>query len=165
MHERAWVKDFFGRWKKKARPIGSDSAFYTALRKFDVEMLSLPGFVLSDLDPEDETDQALLELWRIWNKAVKGNFKTGIAETSAVAKTHKYRPEPFIMWGALALLSGDRKTSHSALVRAIRVDPKDEQVRLLISRLGIRRPPVLSFLERSNPINIALGKVRSRLSR
>jgi hypothetical protein len=39
---------------------------------------------------------------------------------------------------------------------------RDEQIMRLIKKLGIRKEPVLPFLQRGNPINIFLGNLRHK---
>jgi predicted Zn-dependent protease len=41
---------------------------------------------------------------------------------------------------------------------------RDFRIRRALERIGVRRQPVLSFLHRSNPINVALGRLRFRLA-
>lgn len=52
-------------------------------------------------------------------------------------------------------------------VRAVReglgIDNGHPGLRAMIERLGIRRPPVIPFLARSNPINKYLGMLRHRI--
>lgn len=54
-------------------------------------------------------------------------------------------------------------------VRAVReglaVDRNHEGLISMIQRLGVRRPPVLSFLPRSHPLNKYLGLLRHRILR
>jgi cytochrome c-type biogenesis protein CcmH/NrfG len=54
-------------------------------------------------------------------------------------------------------------------VRAVReglaIDRSHPGLRAMIERLGVRRPPVIPFLARSNPINKYLGMLRHRILR
>lgn len=164
MQERAWVKDFFTRWKRKARPIGGDRAFYAILHQFHPETLNVSPLVFEQFPPENDNDAALADLWRAWNEVMMGNSNDGRNKLKRIAKTVGKRHEPFVFLGIASLLKGDRKLAHQALTRASKLYPDDEQVKLLISRLGYRRPPVLPFLDRTNALNVALGKLRARLT-
>lgn len=41
---------------------------------------------------------------------------------------------------------------------------RDFRIRRALEKIGVRRPPVLSFLHRSHPVNRTLGRWRHRLS-
>jgi predicted Zn-dependent protease len=41
---------------------------------------------------------------------------------------------------------------------------RDFRIRRALERIGVRRGPVLSFLHRSNPINVMLGRLRYRFA-
>lgn len=41
---------------------------------------------------------------------------------------------------------------------------RDFRIRRALEKIGMRRPPVLTFLHRSHPINRTLGKLRHRLN-
>ncbi len=64
----------------------------------------------------------------------------------------------------LELISGSRKRAREAIDRGLQLAPGDRELRALIESMGARRPPPLSFLDRSHPINVILGKVRHRLT-
>ncbi|MCB1057312.1 MAG: hypothetical protein KDD11_17570 [Acidobacteria bacterium] len=55
-----------------------------------------------------------------------------------------------------------RKSSLRALRNGLRLSPYHRRLRELERQLGIRRPPVLPFLSRANPLNHLLGLARAR---
>lgn len=57
------------------------------------------------------------------------------------------------------LEADDRKKAVEALQDGLGVDPGHASLHKIWSSIGKRRPPVLSFLERDNPINIWLGRM------
>lgn len=59
------------------------------------------------------------------------------------------------------ILAGQRNSSLKVLRQATKRG-RDEQIMRLIKKLGIRKEPVLPFLQRGNPINISLGKLRHK---
>ncbi|HBH61111.1 MAG TPA: hypothetical protein DDX85_05085 [Nitrospiraceae bacterium] len=60
------------------------------------------------------------------------------------------------------ILAGKRKNALKVLRQATKRG-RDEQILRLIKKLGVRKQPVLPFLQRGNPINIFLGKLRHKL--
>lgn len=58
------------------------------------------------------------------------------------------------------LAANRKKEAVKALVDGQRVEPDHPGLRQQWKQMGERKPPVLTFLDRSNPINVALGKMR-----
>jgi Flp pilus assembly protein TadD len=62
-------------------------------------------------------------------------------------------------------LAGDKAAAHRAFVQAWHAAPGDVAAASELARMGIRRPPVLSFLPRSHWSNRVLGRLRTHLER
>lgn len=62
-------------------------------------------------------------------------------------------------------LKGDLQSAYSTFLDAWRRNKEHPAPAAELSRLGIRRPPVLSFLDRSHALNKHLGILRSKLER
>lgn len=67
--------------------------------------------------------------------------------------------------GRVLRLEGDNRRAYSEFLTAWKIDKKHPAPATELSRMGIRRPPVLPFLPRSHWANIALGKFRARVTR
>jgi len=74
-------------------------------------------------------------------------------------------PVPRVNLGRVLRLQGDNNAAYSEFLTAWKLDKKHPAPATELSRMGIRRPPVLPFLPRSHWANIALGKFRSRVTR
>jgi len=55
----------------------------------------------------------------------------------------------------------DREKAIQTLHEGLRLQPKNRQIQKIFREIGRRRPPVLRFLPRDNPINVWLGRRRS----
>lgn len=65
-----------------------------------------------------------------------------------------------------AYVLGDKKPEAiKAFQDGLRYDARNENIHSELRALGIRRPPVLTFLDRCNPLNKYLGKLRYKLHR
>ncbi|GAB4373306.1 MAG: tetratricopeptide repeat protein [Acidobacteriota bacterium] len=73
------------------------------------------------------------------------------------------RSDLFTNLARIYLRQANRRLAVEALVTALSIQPRDREAWELLAGLGVRRPPVVRFLSRSNPINRALGAVRHRL--
>jgi hypothetical protein len=78
-------------------------------------------------------------------------------------KIQFYEPDNYLNLARTAILASDRKEAIKAVRGGLKVDPKSLDLRALYRELGIRQLPVLRFLSRSNPVNLLLGQIRSRI--
>lgn len=56
------------------------------------------------------------------------------------------------------MASNKRRKAYGVLTRAQRIDEKHEGLRAAMRELGVRRPPVFSFLPRRHPLNRVAGR-------
>ena len=56
-------------------------------------------------------------------------------------------------------------SAHDAFLSGWNADRKHPAPAAELTRMGVRRPPVLSFLPRSHWLNVRLGRLRARLVR
>ncbi|NJN64505.1 MAG: tetratricopeptide repeat protein [Acidobacteria bacterium] len=73
------------------------------------------------------------------------------------------RSDLYVNLARVYLRAARRNLAIEALVTALSVAPNDRDAWTLMAQLGLRRPPVVSFLSRGNPINRYLGLARHRL--
>ncbi len=62
-------------------------------------------------------------------------------------------------YGRVLLLSDRRREAFAAFVKGLSVQKNHQEILREIGRMGWRKRPVLAFLPRANPINVALGKM------
>jgi len=51
-----------------------------------------------------------------------------------------------------------------ALREGLKLTRRDQRLQRALEKLGVRRPPVLPFLGRTNPVNVFAGRVRHKLT-
>lgn len=78
-------------------------------------------------------------------------------------KLQFYEPENYLNLARTALLANARGEAVEAVRKGLKIDRNNLELQALYRELGIRQPPVLPFLARSNPLNLILGKIRARL--
>jgi len=62
-------------------------------------------------------------------------------------------------YGRVLLMSDRKKDAFVAFVKGLSMQKNHQEILRELRRMGWRRRPVLSFLPRTNPINIALGRL------
>jgi len=72
-------------------------------------------------------------------------------------------PLLYLNLGRAYLASGDKKRAIEAFQRGLKYDKNNHDLKWEIKKLGVRKNPVIPFLDRKNPINKYLGKLRARL--
>lgn len=94
---------------------------------------------------------------------VKGSFKASINLCHDAIKKDTKNPEHYFRQGWILVLAGRRKDAIWILRMGLRQGRHRGIIDMLAS-LGIRRPPPLTFLARSNPLNKMLGIIMTKLN-
>lgn len=76
-----------------------------------------------------------------------------------------HRPEHYFNLGEVFFLSGRKPDAIKCYNQALSWNPGYEPAQDALRKLGVRKPPVLSILPRSHPVNVLLGKTLRRRSR
>jgi len=72
-------------------------------------------------------------------------------------------PIVFVNLGRVLLEGSKRKEARKNFMLAYKLDNTNAPAALELSRMGVRRKPVLPFLDRNNMLNVYLGKLRHRI--
>ncbi len=96
---------------------------------------------------------------------IQGLSAEGLALCEQAVKNEFYQPENWANLAEVLLLCGRRAEAINAVEQGLDIDSSFGRLRRLQRRLGKRRPPVVRFLARSNPLNHLLGRVRAQLVR
>jgi len=96
---------------------------------------------------------------------MQGNMIAAENMCRKAIKLSSTEPILYVNLGRVLLSQGRRKEAREAFMLAYRLDNTNAPAALELSRMGIRRRPVIPWLDRSNPINVFLGKLRHRIIR
>ncbi len=86
-------------------------------------------------------------------------LKEGLALCEHAIKVQFFQPENYLNLGRTRMLVDDRKGAVEAIQQGLRIDPTNEALLAFEKKMGKRKPPVLRFLSRDNPINRLLGNL------
>ncbi len=94
---------------------------------------------------------------------VQGRRREGLALCQHGVKLEFYRGENYINLAGVHLLVGNRAGAVKAIFDGLQHDRRNRELQRMARKMGIRRRPIIPFLDRAHPINVWLGKVRHRL--
>jgi predicted Zn-dependent protease len=98
--------------------------------------------------------------WRLAQKA--GEYKIAAALCQEAIKEDPKTADHYLYLGQILLLAGKKKDAIWTLRLGLRRG-RHPRIRELLDQLGDRKPPILPFLQRRNPLNRYLGLLLSRL--
>jgi len=78
-------------------------------------------------------------------------------------KMRRTQPELYLNLADVYRLAGRRQEQIDTLFQGLHMTKRDVRIAEALKRHGVRRSPVIPFLERSNPLNRELGKLRYRV--
>jgi len=61
--------------------------------------------------------------------------------------------------GQVLLRAGRRREAYRCLARGLTLDPGHSGIKSLIKKMGLRRRPMIPFLDRANPLNVLFGRL------
>lgn len=96
---------------------------------------------------------------------MQGNMIAGEHMCRKAISLSPFVPIHFVNLGRVLLKENRRQEAREAFVRAYELDNTNAPAALELSRMGIRKRPVLPFLSRNHPLNVFLGKVRHNVTR
>ncbi len=106
-----------------------------------------------------------LSLYGLCLAQEKGNYEAARRYCESAIKMNPGDPVPRVNLGKVLRLQGDNRGAHEELIAAWKLDKHHPAPATELSRMGIRRPPVLAFLPRSHWLNVVLGRLRARVNR
>ena len=72
-----------------------------------------------------------------------------------------YNPDLHWNLGRVLFNAGRKREAYRAFVKGVRQQPRHKGLVTDLRRMGMRKRPVLPFLRRTHPINVALGRMRA----
>ena len=94
--------------------------------------------------------------------STKGKMKEALKLCRKACEDEFYNYEVWFNLGKVEHEAGNRHKAHKALVRALRLSPSKAEIKEELKRLGLRRPPVFSFLSRDHFLNRIIGRMTYR---
>lgn len=93
----------------------------------------------------------------------KGDVENSIELCTRAIKIEFFRPEYYLNLGKAFLKAGKKQSAINTFRKGLKIDNKNEPIKMELEKMGIRARPVIPFLKRSNPINKYLGIIFRRI--
>ena len=104
-----------------------------------------------------------LSAYALCTAVLKSTYKSSVNLCHEAIKKDPKNPEHYYRQGRILILAGKRKDAVWVLRMGLR-HGRHKAILETLASMGIRRPPPLSFLSRSNPFNKYLGKLLTKLN-
>ena len=88
-----------------------------------------------------------------------GRIREGIGFCKRAIPEEFYNPELYWNYGRVLVAAGRKKEAHDVLRKGLSLQPNHAGLAKDLDRLGRRRRPMIPFLSRSHPFNVALGRL------
>jgi tetratricopeptide (TPR) repeat protein len=75
------------------------------------------------------------------------------------------QPELYLNLAEVYRRTGKKEDAIETLRTGLKLTRSDPRLAEAVLKLGMRRPPVITFLDRKNILNVQLGKLRSHIQR
>lgn len=95
----------------------------------------------------------------------RGDFPSALKLCERAVKMDPRNPINRVNLGKIYRLQGDNSKAYASFIQAWKADKTHPSAAAELSRMGIRRPPVFSFLPRSHWLNRRFGFLRAKLER
>jgi len=86
----------------------------------------------------------------------------GIRFCREATELEHYNPDLHCNLGRVLIAAGRRKDAHQSFLRGLRIQSDHREIIRSLKQMGIRRRPPVPFLDRGNPLNVFLGRMRKR---
>jgi|PersoiStandDraft_1058852.scaffolds.fasta_scaffold18848_2 tetratricopeptide (TPR) repeat protein len=97
--------------------------------------------------------------------AEDGRLKEAVDTCRHALTFEPYNPQVHLNMARVYLKGTSRKKAIEALNRGLALAPTHRGLQALRQEMGVREEPVVGFLPRDNPVNVALGKARSKIKK
>jgi tetratricopeptide (TPR) repeat protein len=133
------------------------------LRQLVRQGKTLQALALSErLNPEEE-NSPLISLYAYCIARERGQIRKAIELCRRAIQSDPENTTHYYFLGKIHLLSGNKKMAIEVFRQGLTLGP-DQDIISELNKLGIRKPPPIKFLKRSNPVNKYLGLFLSRLN-
>jgi tetratricopeptide (TPR) repeat protein len=142
----------------------ADAAHEEGLRAFEARDLPAAHAAFERAYRREPRDPIRMSWYGLTLVLVERNSSLGLVLVDAALRAAGPDPVLLLNSARVALALAQRERAARAVTRGLELWPDDPRLLAARQAMGTRRPPVLPFLSRSNPLNRVLGRIRHRWS-
>ena len=142
----------------------AQAAFEEGLAAFLARDASAAHLAFERAHRRDARDPRFRSWYGLTLVLVERNWSLGIALIEEALRTSGPDPELLLNQARAHLALNQRVRAVQAIQRGLSLWPDHAGLGAARDAMGLRRAPVIPFLSRRNPLNVALGKLRHRWS-
>ena len=125
--------------------------------------LAEAAFRMTEEIPGAPSRAAVVASWYGYlRSSVAGETERGLQICREAAEKVFWEPRIYDHLARTELAVGSRENALAAVRSGLRLAPKDAELLSIRRWLGVRRRPLVKFLDRAHPINRLAGRVRAR---
>ncbi|GAO04443.1 hypothetical protein [Anaeromyxobacter sp. PSR-1] len=113
----------------------------------------------------DPRDARAMSWYGVTLVLVEKNSNLGVTLCDQALRATGPEPELLLNQARVHLALNQRERAVRAILRGLELWPRDASLCMARDTIGIRRPPVIGFLSRNNPLNRFLGRIRHKWQR
>lgn len=91
----------------------------------------------------------------------KKRHQDAIRMCQSAVQLERYNPDLHWNLGRVLFAAGRKREAYRVFLRGVKQEPTHRGLVTDIKKMGVRKKPVLRFLRRNHPINVALGRMRA----
>jgi len=132
------------------------------------EALAIFEKYLPQLSSHDVADKRILSgsssFYGLCVAMVRRHYAEAVQYCNLSLKSQFMDPDHLANLALVYLERNDRGSAIENLHAGLRIQPNNPRILGILNDIGTRRPPVIPFLSRSNPLNVWLGRRRASKS-
>ncbi|HBG46266.1 MAG TPA: hypothetical protein DDW94_04660 [Deltaproteobacteria bacterium] len=106
---------------------------------------------------EDKENAEYMSYYGMLKALRGGEIGLGLEFCTRAIKKEFFRAEFYLNLGKVYMAAGNKKGAIKVFKKGLKYDAANEEMNDLLIQLGFRNRPVISALDRSNPVNKLLG--------
>jgi len=142
-----------------------DKAVELTRQRRYAEALAIFEKNLPRLSSHDVADKRILSgsssFYGLCVAVVRRHYAEAVQYCNLSMKSQFMDPDHRANLALVYLERSDRANAIENLEAGLRIQPNNPRIREILNDIGTRRPPVIPFLSRSNPLNVWLGRRRA----
>jgi tetratricopeptide (TPR) repeat protein len=155
-------------YQKKPAYDQIDKAVELTRQRRYAEALAIFEKILPQLSSHDVSDKRVLtgssSFYGLCVAMVRRHYAEAVQYCNLSLKSQFMDPDHRTNLALVYLERSDRASAIENLHAGLRIQPNNPRIHEILNDIGTRRPPVLGFLSRNNPLNVWLGRRRTHKS-